>query len=363
MIKNHESLKNCFFSYFEQENLKKFPEAPLLTNDETVYFTCATITPLKPFLINNNLPKNGVFLQQHCLRLQDIHSNVFEENDGFRFPGYFKMVGTFVPGNKITSFQDNIMGLFEKLSVPAHRIKVYSTSEALQLTDMISKEYVTEYDSKPKQYYSWKYGTKEPLKGIGATFSLKQKNGNYEDIGQYVAIFDENRLIGCEFGFGIETFISRNEQYDNFYEAYSIAPILKRHNQNVNFRNVQIFSSLAAAYSTGIDINNNPSKGYKKQLNRLHTNAYILKTIHKIADEEVIDICNDFLKEEFSDNKNIKNLQKDFYHKSKELDKERLQFDHFVKNQEKLGKEVSHTIERSLQLYPIAGRYRKYFER
>lgn len=358
MDSRHKIIKDKFFSVFENNGLKKFPSASLLTDDKSVYFTCATITPLKNFIINGNIPKKGLYIYQPCLRLNSLNDS-FERKGKADFPGYFNMLGTFTPAQDIESFQNKIIECFSSQGVSSDNVRIYAPSSNNSLVSILKNTYDVEFDSKEPRYYKWTYGLGDDVGGIGATFSLKQKDGSFDDIGQYVGIFAKGKLVGCEFGFGIETFLSRHLQYENYYDAYSIASILEKNGLESNFVNVNIFETAVSAYSTGISSDNCPDRGYKKQLSRILTNLVILKNKENLSDEQMTSVFYEFAEIEFGKTSFIENLQSDFGFKDKEFDRELKNLNDFEQNQLKLGKDTGQIAQRAETLYPLAIKYNK----
>jgi len=357
MDKRHIALRDIFFDVFQRHGLKKYDSVPLITKDKTVYFTCATITPLKDFILNENIAVDGLYIHQPCLRLNSLTDN-FDEKNVPSFPGYFNMLGTLIQAKYILPFQKSIIECFQLLGVSKDTIKIYAPSSKVDLVSYLSKVYTVEFDSKKDSYYDWKYGLGNDINGIGATFSLRQKDGHFEDIGQYVCIFNKNEPIACEFGFGIETFLSRHLQYGNYYEAYSIAPVLKENNLESNFINVNTFGIVAGAYSTGINLDNCPNKGYKKILNRILANIVILKKKESILDEQMASILYKFGEIEFNNTSFVPSLLYDINKKSEELLLSLQRLADFEENQLRLNICTQNIIDREKVLYPFAIKYR-----
>lgn len=76
------------------------------------------------------------------------------------------------------------------------------------LIERFRHHYDIEYDTRPEKSYNWTYGMEDKIRGRGITFYLRQGTGEYKRIGQYIAIFNDNRLIGCEYGVGIEVLLA-----------------------------------------------------------------------------------------------------------------------------------------------------------
>lgn len=353
----HQYIKNIFNNVFQKAGLQKFTPDPLLSNDETVYFTCATITPLKDIVKNDKI-NQGFYLHQPCLRLQTLN-NPFKKSNTYQFPSYFNMLGTLIPKEKLISFQKNIIEVFDNLGIDRSDMHIFSPKTNIPIFTELQKKYITEFNTKPETYYHWKYGTKENISGIGLTFSIKQSNNLYRDIGQYVAILKDEKIIGAEFGFGIETFLAASKKMDNPYLAYSIASAINKNNIKQNFISTDVLSTVGALYSTGLTISNIPSNNYKRILNRAINNLCFFSDNYNITQEKIKNTIKEFMITEFNTLKGFDNFCIDYTEKLKSYYDEIKKKNDYVKNQISLGQSQQYIDMRLQQLYPILCHYEK----
>jgi len=115
-----------------------------------------------------------------------------------------------------------------------------------------------------------------------------------------------------------------------------------------------------AAYSTGISINNNPSAGYKKILNRILLNLVAMKQIYGMSYDKIIAISKDYMDAEFGNTNNLQNQVNDMMTKDNEITNELLRAEVFIKNQNSLGKDNDFIQDRLSALYPMYTKLQEY---
>lgn len=358
----HTLIKDKFFQSCQQYGLTWHQPSPLLTDDKTVYFASATITPLKNMLSDEKIPDDGVYLHQPCLRLQSM-TDPFYAGTKVRYPGYFNMLGTLVPAPAVVDFQDAIAGIIADQGISADKVKVNAAKRDKILIERFQHYYDIEYDTRPEKSYNWTYGMGDKIRGRGITFYLRQDTGEYKRIGQYIAIFNDDRLIGCEYGVGIEVLLARTKQYQNEYDAFAIGPILKKYSLDANFSNSHIFSTVASAYSTGVSLKEYPAIGYKKLLQKMLLNLAFLKVRNNLTDDRIFKVLLDYMNVEFNDANNISTLMNDFSAEQHRLNQQLAHADVFINNQYRLGKEPTIIQRRLAELYPLYFRYKDMLSR
>lgn len=81
------------------------------------------------------------------------------------------------------------------------------------------------------------------VSGVGVTFAIVQSNGMSMDIGNIVEVQLNDRTLGYEFGFGVETFISRKLNLQSPFRASLIVEPIK----NASSSDEQVRDLLAAS--------------------------------------------------------------------------------------------------------------------
>jgi hypothetical protein len=205
----HELVKTEFNNYFEHVNYEQRPSAPLISSeDESVLFTGASISAIKPILISGNYPegKNGVYLSQECLRTRAL-THAFE-NDYIPFGQTYFNMSTILskPGRFKEVTQEALDFTINCLGIDASRILIRSTKENSELNAIDTYVGVkVDFDKQKSSYYHWNYGI-PGVHGEGVAICIFNPADNkYWDVGNIVRIVDENnRELGTEFGYGYE---------------------------------------------------------------------------------------------------------------------------------------------------------------
>lgn len=185
--------------YVEERSAVVFP-----CPDRTTLFTCATISVFKEKLLGNQIKK--VFVVQPCLRTQNLKYTLDRDYDP-EYLSSFLMFGMLCP---VQEFElDCISDFFACFPELNERILIRSSrAVARDLFGAVESLYPVEHDTRRPNYYTWGYG-EDSLSGEGLTFALRQPNGEYLDIGNFVVITRGGIPLAVEFGFGEETFLAR----------------------------------------------------------------------------------------------------------------------------------------------------------
>lgn len=172
--------------------------------DQTTLFTCATISVFKEQLLAGSVGKMSVI--QPCLRTQNV-GRILDDSFDPEYLSSFLMLGIISP---IKGFDINsVVNFFD--SFPDSREKILVRNSKGIDDDFfrqLNRYYQTEFDTREPYYYRWQYGEKL-LSGSGVTFALKQPDGRSLDIGNLVLIYKDGASVAVEFGFGLETLVSR----------------------------------------------------------------------------------------------------------------------------------------------------------
>jgi len=221
-LNEREHIEDVFLSHFENKGYKLTEPVPLLSPDKTLLFTNDTIAAWKKYLKDAKLPKKGVVTQQPSLRSHGVKDTIFDicqhEKQPDRFLGYFSSLGILASNDKNNNLCGQVEDLFiNKYSIPPSQIQVFGRKNM----DFLNfKQLPTSYEKRKDIYYEWDYGMSE-VKGEGATIMLKQNKNIFKEIGQIIEVKDSKNILGYEFGFGAETFRTRNQALLD-YRAWTI---------------------------------------------------------------------------------------------------------------------------------------------
>lgn len=195
------SIANGFLKFYKALGYVEIqPDNIIQERDTTLTYTNSTIVPLKAELLKG-IKGKGFVLLQPCLRLKNLKRNNFDS----AFTSYFRMVGVLSsPQLRISDQAENIKDYFIKnLSIKPNEITIHYNDETFELAKHFSKDFKFESNSFSAKFYNWKYGI-ENVAGLGITFFI-EKNKTTRELGNFIEIRKESKIIGYEFGFGIET--------------------------------------------------------------------------------------------------------------------------------------------------------------
>jgi|TARA_Y100000310_G_scaffold200493_1_gene200556 hypothetical protein len=286
-----------FLRYFESREYTISPSSELITDDETILFTNDTITPWKSFLVERNIPEQGLCMRQPSLRLQGLRDTICEENKlelvPERFLGYFNALGI-LTGKPKREIQLEILELLlGSYSISPRDVRVYAQKD-MEFLDEIGKTIEVTNDSNPKIYYQWGYGL-EGIIGRGATFTLLQRENDPQEIGQLIQIQDSSgELIGYEFGFGAETFLSRKNN-NKVYSAWSIYDAIEE--KHLCFKTLlDNYSSLGAILSIPSNL---MGERHKTEKDKILRNISLLQHTFSLSTRWSESVLRNFLQLEF----------------------------------------------------------------
>jgi hypothetical protein len=287
---------DTFLDFFHEKNYLRTNSSELITADNTILFTNDTIVPWKKYLEAGNIPYPGIYMKQPCLRTKVLRDTITEEivseRQLRRFIGYFNSLGILTHPSQGTEVQMQIGELLlDKYKISTENLCIVARSD-MNFLNEISKNIQLSFIPQKNIYYEWKYGI-PGITGLGATFCILQNDNSFKEIGQLIEIKKDNKVIGYEFGFGVEAFLSRKNKEDS-YKYWTISSTLpeKYH-----------FKILLDTYSCFGTVCSVPQALLKKQhvgiLYRLAKNIAILEDMFNIDGQITENSLNMFVLEEF----------------------------------------------------------------
>jgi len=213
-IGNIKEIADEFLNYFIAKGYVLCAPEPIIpTIDKTIAFTNATIVPLKP-LFTKPYNQPGFVVYQPCVRLWNITNNAFEGS----FTSFFRMLSILVhPSVKTDEILKEIFEYIENvLNISADKIIIHSNSLTNDLVGDLYKKYKVIQDKFNDKFYKWSYGI-NGVTGRGVTIFV-DSNGKSRELGNFVQISKDNKIIGYEFGLGIESYIGIKKGYQNNFD-------------------------------------------------------------------------------------------------------------------------------------------------
>lgn len=323
---SHTFIKDGFSSFYRRHQYEKVPEAPILAKyDDTVIFTGATITPFMPIL-REGVKTSGVWSVQPCLRTNNV-ATAYDENNFPEYMSYFTMCGTLTPPHKgDETVREALSLLTETYQIPKQDIIVRASSRDKDLTKVLITEVKVEENTMPPSYYDWKYG-RDHINGRGITFAIRGGNRrDFRDIGNIVAVTVNQEIAGYEFGFGVETLLSRIYGLSKPIDVSTIYQATKFQDSKYE-KFMDLLAASVVMYQNGIE----PGMGKEKHLLKSHLKALSFwQRKLNISLDDVKNIVDSYSKKEFG--VEGENSQK-IIHYLKRYNSKIVEFEKFVANQ------------------------------
>lgn len=201
-----------YIQFFQEKNYHVESPVNVASGfDSTTKFIGSTISIFKPHFLENRIPENGSVIVQPCIRTQS-KKFLYNDEENLSYNTFFSIIGGIANIEKMQEVCPSVIDFFsKKLGVNSSRILIRMSSEDTDLLTAIQPTDVSiEFNTRPTQYYRWKYGMPGVV-GRGVTIAIRnEKNGDYEDIGNIIAM--DEQTIGpkaVQWGFGVETVTSR----------------------------------------------------------------------------------------------------------------------------------------------------------
>lgn len=193
------------------------PGVDLLFQDETILFTNSTIVGHKLDLIGGALPEPGLSIIQSCVRTHNLKA-IREASADIGYMSCFTQAGLLGGPD---AFAKILLFLRDYLEYFCGRDRLlYKTKSTLAFNEKLTQglAWAVQMDSCASDYYEWQYGM-PGVRGNGVTFSVKGGDGGYRDIGNFIEIVSGDVVLGYEFGFGLETLLSRLLDLDSPFDV------------------------------------------------------------------------------------------------------------------------------------------------
>jgi hypothetical protein len=302
--KEQVSIKKAFLDFYRCRDYLTLTSTNILPeDDESVLFTGATITPLKKFLIER-IPPPGICMVQKCLRTKRLD----EITDMSKIPDwthYFTMCGILSAPERLEEVSEEAYELLiRRLGINPDNLLLEASSADLDLLRFwISHGVPAEVDQKPQTYYRWRYGI-PGIHGRGINFLLRfNKEDVYRDLGNVISVEDNNgRVIAYEFGFGLESLISKIYGFKKPMEASLVSSVIP-YVEGPQEKIIDVLMAAVVIYHHGIE----PGRGKEKHvLKKLVKGLSYLRRKMNLSLDQIEDLVGKFEEVEFgtADSKN-----------------------------------------------------------
>lgn len=243
-----EEIKNQLIDYHKEKGYKPFNSFPIISDDPTVLFVNASITPFKSLYDNNSISYNYA-INQRCFRMGG--ANKLEEV-GFD-PYYHTFFEMFGSGTFGVSLPESIHYLLELLNyLGLKNEKVYFITPPDEefrnalIENGVAKPHIFSISKNGYFWQEWKFGNCGPIgKGLTVVFSrsseysisvsqMETQRDKFVELMNLIFIHSKEdssgKIIplespGFEVALGLERLVAVLENCNN-YEISSIAPLV-----------------------------------------------------------------------------------------------------------------------------------------
>ncbi len=242
-LKTCADIQDAFVQAFQSRQFIDCGKKPLIPeSDPSVHFVGASISAFKPFLtkhVSAGQDLKNMVLVQPCLRLHNLNSLLKTET--LQYYSFFHMLGALCPP---PSEKLAISALAELTGKLLTKGIIRASREQTPYHSVFADAFPVEIDTRPPEYYSWVFGTKE-YTGKGVTLAFSNNNQNFwqfsvkdisktgaamrsenfgtgfQDVGNLIRLYDQNgRHIASEIGLGIETILQSKGNKAGLIESY-----------------------------------------------------------------------------------------------------------------------------------------------
>lgn len=221
-----ESVKDDFKNFYT--SLGYSEQQPVLISsgiDPTVRFIGSHISVLKPYIIEQTIPTPGCFINQNCIRTQNVN-NLFNDDVASRWGSSFASLGAISPEVRLNEvcheafrFLEDIQGI-KKEDI---RIRVSSQDQDLMsaCTDHFSPDNI-EVDTRQPPYYRHKIGV-DDVWGRNFNIALRNASGEgFSDVGNIILIENAEKKLGVEVALGASTILKQVYNLEHVNDCYPV---------------------------------------------------------------------------------------------------------------------------------------------
>ncbi|WP_346854957.1 hypothetical protein [uncultured Draconibacterium sp.] len=203
--------------------------------DPTVRFIGSHISVFKKYLIDTELPTNGVMIVQDCVRTKNLKR--YSDDEFYPSWGsFFTSIGALVPFNQIEEIANlTINFLYSVLEIKENDLILRVNSKDRDLYRLAEKtirnKELIEVNAKNIEYYRHKIGL-ESVFGRNFNYALLNRiNGEIEDIGNFIILEKNGVPHSIEIALGTSTIIKILHSFSHVLDCY---PLVLQLNESVN---------------------------------------------------------------------------------------------------------------------------------
>lgn len=232
--------------------------------DPSVRLIGAPISVLKPYLGQSHLLENGIYLVQNCVRTHNLKT-LFELGEPQEYGSFFTGLGALATTDQVELlFQETSKLLSNRLGIEHDEAFISVRSDDKDILSAAENNGL--YDVKPDvmdpAYYRHEYGM-DGVFGRNTSYWVKNRqSGEYEDIGNIIAIEGQEKSLGAEFAFGDTTLVKQLAGLSHVTDAYDLRLVDSDtpHNLRIRFEDSVITSMALLAEGLRPGTQNNQAR-------------------------------------------------------------------------------------------------------
>ena len=291
--------EDCFFDkgYFKEEPVNITSQI-----DPTVDFIGSKISPLKKYIVTNNIPNKGVYLIQNSMKLNSLH--YLKTAIPQKFGCYYKCMGILAKPD----LNDVVFNTFDYfinpnyLNIPTENIRIRICSQDRDLMNAIHQiddNIVREVDTVDLKHYRHKYGMSEQ-NITGRDFNIairKEGTSDFINCATFVLMEKQEQPIAVDMGIGNCSLSMCKYGYNSTVESSRMADIV-----DIDCIEKSKFTDALIAVSILLkeDIMSHQSKHFKKKFRQYFNSMMYWNEKFGYTIDEIVEMIINFLKLEYN---------------------------------------------------------------
>lgn len=182
---NNAEIKNILLNYHRNRGFRLYDTFPLVSDDPTVLFTNATITPFKHFFDGEAAPHNYALVQR-CLRVGGGAGELETTRTDPNYSSLFDMFGSGLFGYSHEEAVAYFIGMLVKVGLPVENLRFVVPESGpfarVLLASGIARTSISSINENGKFWHEWRFGKNSLIgSGLTAVFSRNDEEAGSVD--------------------------------------------------------------------------------------------------------------------------------------------------------------------------------------
>ena len=296
-------VESKFDECFSEKNYYKESPVDITSKiDLTVDFVGSSISPLKKYIINNNIPEQGIYLNQNSMKSKSL--KYLKSDVPQKFGCYYKCMGILTKPNLEKVVYDTFDYFINYLNIPVDDICIRICSQDSDLVKAIKNVDLgikREYDTVDLKHYRHKYGM-ESRNITGRDFNIgirKKGTNNFFNCGAFVLMESPDGPIAIDMAIGNCSLSLCKFGYNSTIASSRMGDLIE-----INSLEQEKFADALIAVSILLKENilEQSSKHFKYKFKRYLNILLYWNQKYNFMEEKLVDIILKFLELEYNSN-------------------------------------------------------------